>query len=592
MHQHLTRRARREQAAAAAAVDEAAHDRKRARRGRAWLIVAIVAIVLLGLAVWVAFKAVIVKNELEAAQALVANVEGGEGLSQTVADLGEHAGAAADAAGDPVWRVLEFIPALGDNLRGVRLAAESLDVVANDVGTPVLAVKDDPAGGSILGRALPILRDASPEVTRLADEVADVHASSFLVGPVRSGVDQVHEVMSAAGPVLEVLPKLLGAEGPRSYLLIFQNNAETLPLGGSAASQTLVNVDAGDIQLAQQAGSRAYANGTPVDVPVDQSAIDLYSDYLVAHMNTTMSRPDFPTAAQLVRAFWNRDVNPDPVHGVVSIDPIALARVLKATGPLQLITGDTIDETNAVRLLLSEVYARWDSYTPQGADMADAFFASVAATVFEKVSTGDFDFKHMAWAVQTSIDNGDILMWMEDPEVAQMIDGQKVSGVLPKENDDQTTVGVYFRDTSASKIDYYMKSSIDVAANCEGAATTFTANARLHLDIDQAAADNLPRYVQSRDWGTSQFRTEVFVYGPPGTEVLDVSVDGRDVRPLRTDITDLGRPVAAFETFLRPGEAASVVARFTGEGEFGPLELWSTPMVQASQKTVEGACLG
>ncbi|WP_282405108.1 DUF4012 domain-containing protein, partial [Pseudomonas sp. PS02285] len=88
---------------------------------------------------------------------------------------------------------------------------------------------------------------------------------------------------------------------------------------------------------------------------------DLYSAYLVDHVNTTTSRPDFPTAAKLLRAFWQRDIRPDHIDGVISVDPIALGRVLLATGPITV--GDVeLTSTNALSILLKDVYDWWNPY--------------------------------------------------------------------------------------------------------------------------------------------------------------------------------------------------------------------------------------
>ena len=546
---------------------------------------------ILGAAVWVGFKALTVKTELEAAQSLVSDLDDGMALDERVALLGARSNAAADAANDPVWKIAEFIPLAGDNLRAVRLASSGLDLIVNDIAAPVLAAKSDPAAGSILVAALPIIEAQTPALEELAGEIADVRESGTLIGPVRSGIDQVSEITTAAVPLMKMVPGMLGSSGMKSYLLVFQNNAESLPLGGSAASQTLITADAGRLAIAKQASSASFAEGVPVDVDVDQSAIDLFSSYLIDHVNTSTSRPDFPTAAKILRAFWQRDIDPGPVDGVISIDPIALGRVLVATGPVTV--GDVeITSENAVSVLLSESYRWWNPYDSRADALAsDAFFAGVAQAVFQKLSTGDFDLKDMAWAVNESVAGGNILMWSDQPAVAGFLDGHRAAGVLPTDNAQATTIGVFFRDTSASKIDYHMRSAVDVTSTCEADATIFTASADLHLDISQEAADELPTYVQSAAWGSDKFRTEVFIYGPPGTAFLDAAVDGQDLRPTRTDITDLGRPVAAFEVFLAPGQTGTVTARFSGSGEFGPLEVRSTPMVRATEVTTDAECL-
>ncbi|WP_156758982.1 DUF4012 domain-containing protein [Microbacterium karelineae] len=561
--------------------------------GRRWTkrhtkrTIIIAVIVLIVCAVWLGVRALMVKGDLEAAQRVVAHVQQDpDSLDASLPVLGEYAGSAASVGWDPIWRVAEFLPWAGDNLRGVRLAAQSLDVGVNDLAVPALDAMRSESETPVLQRLLPILDEVQPDITSLADGIHGVAGSGALIGPVRNGVDMVDGVMQAAAPAIGVAPGLLGADEPRNYLLVFMNNAESVGLGGSAASQTLISVDQGKLEIAAQASSASYVEGQPVDVEVADSAIQLYTDYLRTHVNTTASRPDFPTMSELTTAFWNRDIGDQQIDGVVSIDPIALGYILEATGPIQLDTGETLSSTNAAQLLLSDVYSMYDSTTDPAA--ADAFFASVAGKVFEKIATADFDMPTMLNSMRRGIDQGSVLFHSFDDETQAFIADERVSGILPTSNEEQSTVGVYFRDESASKIDYYMKSNIDLTQTCSAGGSEFQVDTTLHLDIDQASADVLPLYVQSNTsgWGSTRFRTAVYVYGPPGTTVESVEMEGREVELKSDEIDDLGRPVAFFWTYLAPTELAKVTATFSGEGDFGPAALWSTPMVNATTGTV------
>lgn len=591
---HESRRAAREAAQKQqAAIDAheqrtASADRSRRRRGRArtaWLIAAVVLILLLAAACWVGFRALTVKNGLEQSQQLIGELQNGADVKETVAKISEHADSAASAASDPVWAMLEWVPLAGENLRGVRLAAQSLDVLVNDVGMPVLSA--DPASGSLIQQVLGVAKAQSARVSQLATEIEEVQKSTALVGPVRSGVDQVAEVMAAAAPAVELLPTLLGADGPRHYLLVFQNNAETLALGGSAAAQTLINVDNGTIAMGTQGNSGSYQNGVAVDVPVDQSALDLYSSYLVDHINTSMSRPDWPTAAKIMRAWWQRDIAPDQIDGVISIDPLALQRILIATGPITLVTGDVLSAENAVSLLLNEVYMRWDSY--KHPELVDGFFAAAAGAVFTKVASGDFNLKDMAWALSESASQGSVLVWSEDEKITDAIAGERISGILPSDNAEATTVGVYFNNTNGSKIDYYTQTSIRTEASCAADSATFTVNAGITLPLTQDQVEDLPRYIQSMLYGTT-FRDSIMIYGPPGTTVSNVAVNGERVSVTQQGIDDLGRPVAAFEAWFEAGQQVDVTASFTGAGEFGPLAVQTNPMIHPPVPAVTDNC--
>lgn len=596
-----TRRAAREAAALEAQqqttnakkAPSAADDDGRRRHGwrTFWIVLGAVVVVLLAATVWLAFKAIVVKDSLESAQATLSSAKDGGDAGEAVASLSEDAATAASASNDPVWRVAEFVPVAGDNLRAVRLASEALDIVVNDLGKPVLALQQD-GQGKILARALPYISDSAAALEPVTTELTALTASDALIGPVRSGVDQIAAVLGGVQPILSKAPLLLGADGPQNYLMVFQNNAESLPLGGSAASQTMITADQGDLSITKQASSGDFGEDEKLtDVEIPDSAAALYGSTYGERVNMSVTRPDWPSAAEMLMAFWNRDIDDTQIDSVVSIDPIALQRVLEATGPIEV--GDvTLDATNAVDILLSDSYEWWDTYTKVGSKKSDAFFAAVAATMFDKVASGDFDIAQMVKSTRESIDKGDILMWSDDADLQGTLNDTRLGGMLPTENKDATTLGVYFRDVSASKIDYYMKSKVSAKMSCSADTTTLTVTTTLHLDIDQAAADALPRYVKSRSHGSDYFSTQVFLYAPPGMTVESTSMDGDWVETFREGNVDLGRVVEPFQMRITPDETVTVTATFTGTGEYGPLDLWSTPMVNGTKVTLDDTCHG
>lgn len=568
-------------------IDEQRPGRQRRRR-RIWTVVILIVIAFLVAVCWVGLRAITVKDGLVESQDLIAEIQGGGSVDDVLPELSESAASAGAAASDPVWSVMEWVPVVGDNLKGVRLAAQSLDTLVNDVALPVMG--DEGSTGSITERLLDATDGQAQRVTELAEGLDAVSQSPFLVSVVREGVDQVDEVMSAAAPAISTLPTLLGADGEQNYLLVFQNNAETLALGGSAAAQTLVRVDGGSIVMGGQGDSGNYQNGVAVDVDVPSSAIELYTSYLVDHINTSMSRPDFPTAAKIMRAWWQRDIAPDEIAGVISIDPLALSRILKATGPIELASGEVLSEDNAVSLLLSEVYGRWDSY--EEPELVDGFFADTAAAVFDKIATGDFDLKDMMWAITESASQGSVLVWSDDEQVADTIEGARISGVLPTVNSDTTTVGIYFNNSNGSKIDYFTETATAATATCEADTATFTATASLTLPLTQRQAEALPRYVQSMTFG-ARFRDTIYIYGPPGTTLSDATFNGDEVSVTHRDIDDLGRPVVAFEAWFDPGDSIDVTATFVGsDGDYGPLAVRTNPMVRGEKPVVTDGCAG
>ena len=570
---------------------ESAPRRSAGRRRRTrWIVLSILVVVLAfgATAAWLGRQVLQVRDELTAAQAAVDNVRKGGDPKAALQAVATHSAAAVAASDGGLWALAERTPGIGANLEAARLASRTLHELSAGLALPAMDALDAPGSDPTLQRLLPVLRRASATISPLTAEIKQVRQSPDLMPQVRRGVDQLGDVMDAADPVLRLLPGMLGADGPRNYILAAQSNAEVLALGGSVASQSLVRFADGTAKIVKQADSTQYRNGVAVQTDIDKSALDLYNDYLITHINTSVGRPDFPTAAKTVRAFWNRDIDPRKVDGVISVDPLALARVMRATGPVK-VDGHTIDSHNAASFLLSRAY---QLYAP---DVADQIFKDVALSVMDKLVSGEFDAAKLVPAISEGIEVGSIMFWSADPAIQRQIASTPLAGILPTDNKETTTIGVYYRDASlGSKIDYYLRSKVTATTTCNADGTrSFTVSTTVWLDLTKAQNAALPRYVTGGDPATKAYRTQLFIYGPPGTTVTDSQRPPKkswNWRPI--DSTDLGRPVPSFMTNNDLGaKKVTVSVTFTGPaGEYGPLKVRTTPIVHPTEVTIGDGC--
>ena len=153
---------------------------------------------------------------------------------------------------------------------------------------------------------------------------------------------------------------MLGASGPRNYLLLFQNPAELRATGGIPGAVALVHTENGKISLTQQASSADFPHYTPSVLELPLETRGLYGNIVGEYLQDVTMTPYFPLSGQLAREMWKRQFGTE-VDGVLSMDPVTLSYLLRATGPIALPTGDTLTSDNAVKLLLSDVYARYKS---------------------------------------------------------------------------------------------------------------------------------------------------------------------------------------------------------------------------------------
>ncbi|ALJ19107.1 DUF4012 domain-containing protein [Microbacterium sp. No. 7] len=575
---------------------------------RLWIPVTIVVLLIAGAVVAAVAGKALLDRAYAARDALEEAIPLASVAKQQILD-GDTAGAQATAerlasltataraqTGGRLWSYAEALPIAGTNLTAVRTVAAVVDDLVTDAVTPATGLSIAslaPVDGRIDTAALAA---ASDIVDRAADAV--VHARAEIDGVDRDGlIDQVsggltrlddaiadlEPLIEPAQQVLAVLPGVLGADAPRNYLVMVQNNAESRGTGGNPAALVVINADDGAISIAEQASSQDFENGRPWTVTdLDPETEALYGDKVGRYMQDVTMTPDFAESARIMRAFWDESFG-TPIDAAVSIDPVALSYILRATGPVTLETGEQLTADNVVPLLLNEVYFRFDE-----PEMQDAYFAMAAKGVFDAL-TSVSDVKTFVTEISRAVDEGRIMYVPASEAEAALIAGSRLDGRLPADNVERTMVGVYVNDNTASKLDYYLDVAAGVATDvCQAEGLpTFTVNAQLTSTVRADEVEGLPEYVSSgRFFPKGDISTFLVLYGPVGGTFERVTVDGEPVEGVA--VAHLGRPAVKVEVLNTPESTRTVQAVFTGtDGEYGPVELWHTPMARATPVTID-----
>ena len=551
------------------------------RRARQVLLALAIAVVFC--AAWVGVRGYLASQHLQNAVALATEVrsgiaDGGDATLQRAHDLQSEVQAAEGLTGDVVWRGTEYVPFVGDDLRAVRQVSAVLSTVADDAVVPVaeVASKVDVESFKPVDGALDLqpLVEAQPAVDRADStltsqlEVAQAIDTSGTVSQVTDAVDQLVDVLGGASAQVDVVaravdlaPGMLGADGPRDYLVLFQNNAELRATGGIPGAVALLRVEGGKISLVQQASSGDFPRADAPVLPLPVETQGLYGAITGQYIQDVNLTPQFPLSAQLAREMWKRQFGTE-VDGVLSIDPVALSYLLTATGPVTLPTGDVLTSDNVVSTLLSTAYSRYSDPTQQ-----DDFFAGAAATVFSSISSGDLDASALLAGLARAGEERRLYLWSADDTEQSRIAETTLAGELPTSTVDQPRFGVYFNDGTASKMDYYLgaKISIGQAVCRQDGRPSWIVDVTLTNNAPADAATSLPEYVTGGgQLGTpaGDISTNVSIYAPNAGVFVAAAEDGAEVG-LQT-ATDSGLSVSQYQKTLSPGQTSMMRVEFLG----------------------------
>ncbi|MCW1892042.1 MAG: DUF4012 domain-containing protein [Candidatus Uhrbacteria bacterium] len=192
--------------------------------------------------------------------------------------------------------------------------------------------------------ALPLLEDASRALENVdtnAVPESDRDRVAMLAGLVDDGRLAVREFVG----ISEVLSSMLGRDGLRRYLVIFQNPSELRPTGGFMGSYAELDVLHGEIQRLEVPGGGTYdIQGQLTTQLVPPEPLQLIADRW--EFQDSNWSPDFPKAARKIASFWNASGG-YTVDGVIAINATLVQSLLEITGPIEVPElGKTISAEN------------------------------------------------------------------------------------------------------------------------------------------------------------------------------------------------------------------------------------------------------
>lgn len=576
------------------------------RRWWIWIIVG----ALVGVLGWIGVRGLLAKAELETAQTLIGQLKtealafDTAGAQATLEQVEGHTRNAVALTSDPMWQAFGLIPVLGTNFTAASDLAAAAQSVVSDVATPlmdVLSVVDPaslaPKDGAIdlqpFIDAIPAVAEANSGAQAAVASVDAINTDGALPQVVEakqkvaSLLDGVAPLLQTLDTVLPLIPPAMGSEGPRTYIVMFQNNAEPRALGGTALSFAVVRMDQGRIQL-ERTVAAGFENFTAYEFPVvavPDGAFDIYpGDAYGKFIANATVRPSFPTAAEITQEMWLRQFG-YAADGVISIDPVALSYVLAATGPITLSTGDILSSETLVPLLLNQIYQRYNSGNVV-ADNAqqDVIYGEAVSATFARLTSGPLDPTALFGALQKGLTERRILLWStREAETVEIAKGG-LGGELPVSDDATERVGVYFQDNVGSKMGFYLTQTVRLAQATCGAEgfQNYRVSVELKNNIPPESVPALSPSIlgayEKEELEPGVQRMIVLLYAPPGSRIVGATVDGAPVQlqPLHDEAYPVGKVVIS----IAPGATGTLSYDLvSAEPVEKKLEAQITPMV-------------
>ena len=513
----------------------------------------------------------------------------------------------------PIWSLATLLPAVGSDISRVReLAAVAADlcdgalvsyVQALPADTPVQPLRADKSiDAYALQTLVRPLASVSASIKRAADEMQQMGGSDReqldeAIGAAKTGLSLLDGLAQNADTAADKLPAMLGEEGDRSYLLVAQQNSELRSTGGFWGSAGILSLRKGKIELGEFSTGAHFSNYLDESQALSETEEEkvLFGERVCRIPADSNFIPDFPTAIGRYREMWLRCGQPD-VQGAIALDPVFLQWMLALTGGITTESGTVVDGTNAARILEHDIYYELP------VKEQDAFFSEVAKLAFAKLmaSNTHIDASAALRCIGRAFDTRRLQLWMVDDDEESVMLSLGCAGEVSSDIVDPV-LGVYFNNSSYSKLSGWLKAETRIAGRTENAdgSTSYEVVTTMTNTMAAEEEEGLPKYVAaSNTTGVCPTKGSMalwtYVYAPEGGNVENMSCEARfaDRSDVDKEAWIAGEPGDGMSrvlydsrdvwfgvVLLSPGESATLSYTVTTPSGNG-LDLDTTPLGQ------------
>lgn len=563
-------------------------------------------VLIIGFGCWLAFGAIKAKSNLEdarsyAQQAKDALLQGDtDKAARAAAGAETHARGARDATHSLPWNIAAAIPWLGSPFKSGQEITDVVQGLASDVLSPAAQIGSaiSPDRLYLDGRVdVETLRQQEPQLSEMSVRAARLDATAQAItdpsylSSLKSARTQIQSQASDLASMLEntalaarLAPAMMGLDGPRTYFMGFQTNAEARGTGGLLGGFGVLRFVNGKPSVdALAPNTELDKQFTPIDLGPEYAEQYGFADPTTDYRNSNLSS-HFPYTAQIWKSLWAQQTGTN-VDGVIAIDPVALSYILGAVGPITMPDGERVTKDNVVELTESTTYVRYP--TDQAA--RKQYLQDIANEVVKKTTGRVESPRKLLDALGRSVSERRIAVWSSLPDEQALLGKTPLAHAIP--NDAAPYAEVVINNLGGNKLDYYLQRDIEyVADGCTGETRMSTVTVRL---ANRAPNTDLPEYVAGslgllRDLPvkvpSGTMLTSVRLVGTKGAKLVSALANGQKA-PVFTG-TEMGHPTFEVQVAIPSGKSGELTFRLSEPTAPGAARVPVQPLVDPATPKV------
>ncbi len=434
-----------------------------------------------------------------------------------------------------------------------------------------------------MSKVTPKIDDIEKYLLLMQKEIDQVNPNHypplFALGKARDSLKTLQKTIDTsavfvaqAKPLIKVLPELLGAEGPRRYLVLFQNDKELRATGGFITAYSVFRLDKGVIHV-DKSDNIYNLDNTISGKPKAPEMIAQYLKVPVLNLRDTNTSPDFIESMKIFNSLYDKAKGKAEVDGIIALDTNVLVSTIKILDDSVSAAGQTFTTKTDPRCDCPQVIYALESNisTPLSLDLRVSDLAAIQAG--RKAIIGDLLYAIMDKALKSSpkvywaplfqdmvtqIEQKHVMFNIYDAGAAQGIRAVNADGRIKDFKGDYLHINEV--NFGGAKSNLFVSKNVSQEYKIDGSAATKTVT--INWKNPYAASDcNLERGNLCLN---AAFKNWVRVYVPKGATLVNSKGAEGQVKTYE----ELGKTVYEAFVTIRPKGAAVLTLTYKLPGKF------------------------
>lgn len=395
--------------------------------------------------------------------------------------------------------------------------------------------------------------DAKDNLELARAELNQVNFERFpdIVKGYSTPVEEFSEKMDVLVEFVTNVPDLVGLDGKKKYLLLFQNSSELRPTGGFIGSYATLELENG--KISSLAIDDIYNPDGQIDLREIQvsspTPIKEHLEEEFLHIRNANWDPSFPSSAEKIEDLFFR-LDGREYDGIIAVDLQFVESILRVSGPVFLAAYN--EEITAENLYERAQFHSEFSYQ-EGSEQKRSFLTILGGKILERLfSLKNENLFALGIQIQNSLDEKHLLVHIPNNPLSALLDERGWNGRLVETEGDY--LYVVNANLGGTKANYYVKN--EMSYDVFSATRDGLLRAELTLLYDHTGEDNT--------WPGGPYTNYVRVLTQDGTKLTGAKIifsDGSEEDLFEKVILNNVGPYTSFEIVfeLQPQQQSQLI---------------------------------